>query len=211
MFSRVFFISILTLATTMTQTGCRKDNSTTPAAVEGKVGTLDFKILQNTSLSFEGTTLKGTGDAIAKLPLAESKAGGKNLALTFSVDDGGTLSVKTFASATLENGINIVFTRTGSELKIKTTHKQDTSTEKTLSVNSSSQISVAIDVHNDESPAHILVWNGTESTPTESNALFNTESDGNSAGQGAENFWGVSLSKATLSNVTISEPKYEDD
>lgn len=210
MLVRSLFISILTLTVSVLVSACGKENSSA-AVAEGKIGNIDFKILNSAGLSFDASTLIGSGDVVAKLPLATNKDSGKNIALTFFLEDSGSLAVNAFSSASLENGINVVFTRSGSSLKAKTTHKDSTSQEKNLTLNASSPVSVLIDVHNDESPAHILIWNGTEATPSEENALFNTEKDAESAGQGTETFWGLSLSKAKIINASLSDTKYEHE
>ncbi|MEN9809891.1 MAG: hypothetical protein RLZZ488_1458 [Pseudomonadota bacterium] len=202
-----FCLSVLSLSFA----ACSKKEAESASATEGKVSSVDFKILTPQGLSFDGTTLKGTGDAVAKLPLADNKDSGKNLTVTFTMEDGGSLLLKTFASSSLENGVNVHLTRSGDQLKVKTTKGNESGTEKTLSLSANGSIGLSVDVHNNESPTHVLVWAASEAAPAEGNALFNSESDGGAAGQGAENFWGLSLVKASVSGVVVGAVKFEEE
>jgi hypothetical protein len=206
MFIKSLFAGVCLSILSVSLNACSKKEAASAAATEGKVSSVDFKILSSQGLAFDGTTLKGTGDAVAKLPLADNKDSGKNLTVTFTLEDGGSLLLKTFASSSLENGVNVHLT----QLKVKTSKGSESGTEKTLSLSANGSIGVSVDVHNNESPTHVLVWASSEAAPAEDNALFNSETDGGAAGQGAENFWGLSLVKASVSSVAIGAVKFEE-
>lgn len=210
MFIKSLFAGVCLSILSVSLNACSKKEAASAAATEGKVSSVDFKILSSQGLAFDGTTLKGTGDAVAKLPLADNKDSGKNLTVTFTLEDGGSLLLKTFASSSLENGVNVHLTRSGEQLKVKTSKGSESGTEKTMSLSANGSIGVSVDVHNNESPTHVLVWAASEAAPAEDNALFNSESDGGAAGQGAENFWGLSLVKASVSSVAIGAVKFEE-
>lgn len=210
MLSKSLLTGVFIFLLAVSHTACSKKEAASAAATEGKVSSVDFKILSSQGLSFDGTTLKGTGNAVAKLPLADNKDSGKNLTVTFTLEDGGSLLLKTFASSGLENGMNVHLTRSGDQLKVKTSKGNDSGNEKTLSLSANGSIGLSVDVHNNESPTHVLVWAASEAAPAEENALFNSESDGGAAGQGAENFWGLSLVKASVSSVVVGAVKFEE-
>lgn len=207
---KLAFASFCLLILSTSLTACSNKEAAS-VAIEGKVSLVDFKILSSQGLSFDGTTLKGTGDAVAKLPLADNKDSGKNLTVTFTLEDGGSLILKTFSSASLENGMNVHLTRSGDQLKLKTSKGSESGTEKALNLSANSSIGLSVDIHNNESPTHVLVWPASEAAPGEANALFNSESEGGSAGQGAENFWGLSLVKASVSSVVVGAVKFEEE
>lgn len=191
------------------------EDSSDPAPVkEGKVDATPFLLLSESGLSLEGTTLEGSGSAIAKSPLGEVKDG-KNLAVTFSVAEGGSLSIRAFSDKTLAGGVALTLTRKGASLaaKLEAAGKSVDVSKSFTAFDASGEMSLLLDVHNDETPAHVLAWKGGVATPSDSNSIFNSEKagDGESPGNGKGTFWGLVLSKAVVTSASSAEAKFEHD
>ncbi|MCA2961687.1 MAG: hypothetical protein IOD12_15670 [Silvanigrellales bacterium] len=198
-------------------TSCGGDDdssSETPSSKEGKVGAVDFLLLSDSGLAFSGTTLAGSGSAIAKNPLGEVKDD-TNLAVTFTVEEGGSVSMRAFASKTLEDGVALTLSRKGTKLSaaLSAGGKSVDISKTFAALDASKEVSVLVDVHNGETPAHVLAWKGGTASPSEQNALFNSEKagDGESAGNGKGTFWGLVLSKAVVTSAAVSDAKFEHE
>ena len=182
------------------------------ASQEGKIGSTEVLLLSQTGLSFSGTSLKGTGNVVAKKPLGEPKDD-RNIGLTFALEDGGSLSVRAFATKTLESGVKFTFSRKGKVLQatLSADEKSVDVSRNFSALDASEEVSVLLDVHNNETPAHVLVWKGDTQSPGDENALFNSEKagDGESAGNGKGTFWGLVLSKATIKSAVASDSKFK--
>lgn len=76
-------------------------------------------------------------------------------------------------------------------------------------VDAAGAITIGVDVHNDESPAHVLVWSGSDFA--EDAAAFNSEGDGAAPGQGSATFWGLKLAKANVTAATIGDAKFSEE
>ena len=107
-----------------------------------------------------------------------------------------------------------MFSREGNVLKGNVRKGGDSSTVVDFStelsnINAARVLNLQIDVHNSESPAHILVWDGLESSFTEDNALLNTEELDAAPGNGLGQRRGFVLKNATLLKAVASEEKFE--
>lgn len=211
--------SLLLLASTsaVVLSSCGGDDdasSASPSSKEGKVGTTEVLLLSETGLAFSGTTLSGSGSAIAKNPLGEV-TDEKNLAVTFTVEDGGSLSVHAFASKSLQDGVVLTLSRNGTKLlaALVAGGKSVDISKTFVALDASKEVSVLIDIHNGETPAHVLAWKGGTASPSDQNALFNSEKagDGESAGNGKGTFWGLVLSKAVVTSASVSDAKFEHE
>ena len=74
------------------------------------------------------------------------------------------------------------------------------------SLDATKAISIAIDIHNDENPAHVLIWSGN-SHYTEENALYNSEKENNLEVQGSGKFWGFELKDAKMMSPKVGSHK----
>lgn len=215
-FSTAFLLILFSSsATLLTSCGGDDDSSSdTPTSKEGKVGSTDVLLLSESGLTFSGTTLTGSGSIIAKDPLGEIKDD-KNLAVTFTVEDGGFVSVRAFASKTLDDGVALTLSREGAKLSaaLAASGKTIDISKAFAALDASKEVAVLVDVHNGETPAHVLAWKGGTASPSEQNALFNSEKagDGESAGNGKGTFWGLVLSKAIVTSAAASDARFEHE
>ena len=59
---------------------CSDDSSESTKEAAGRIGTTELILKETTNLRFDGTTLKGSGSAVAKIP-ADEISGEKNFQL----------------------------------------------------------------------------------------------------------------------------------
>jgi hypothetical protein len=203
---KTFLKSSLLLSAVLLIAACGKKLEPLPADAT----LLDATVLNAGSLRTDGSTLSGTGSVVLNQPLSGT-ASGQSYALAFRLEDGGSLTLQSNASNRLQNGIALHFQRNGAALSVKLIAggaENDVSNAfATLDV--TGELQLQIDVHNNEVPAHILVWSGADFS--EGAALLNSEEAGREApGNGAGQYWGLELSQASVTRAAVSEPKFEE-
>lgn len=141
---------------------------------------------------------------------------GANFEYHFRVTDGGSFTVFAFANSSLTNGIAIRFTRNGGTLNVLATAQGITQDWSPLfaSVDASQDVTLTMDIHNNESPAHIMIWNGSKNPKmNHTNTLYNSAEDSvdldydAGPGNGSGRAWGFQTDGATLINAKISDPQ----
>ena len=93
------------------------------------------------------------------------------------LEDQGSVSIICNADKKLNNGITLSFIRKNNSIEVNTikgSDKVQIAKDSFNSLDATKAISIAIDIHNDENPAHVLIWSGN-SHYTEENALYNSE------------------------------------
>jgi hypothetical protein len=166
------------------------------------------------------STISGPSEKLFEqvLPSADS---GQSYALDFSLEEGGCLDLVSHSNENLANGWEMQFCRQGTGAgSLKVTifangERRDTKKNETVEAfagfDASSPLKLQIDVHNNESPAHALVWSRqiTEDF-SEAAAIFNSEEFDNSPGNGSGKRWGLRLNKATVTRAENSAPKFSE-
>lgn len=194
---------------------CSDNSSESTKEAAGLIGTTEFILKDSTNLSFDGTTLKGSGSAVAKLP-ADEVAGEKNFQLSFTLDEGGSLELAAFTNESMLKGVGIKFSRTGENLKVELKNNDATLDISAAfsEVVASELISVHFDVHNGETPAHIIGWTSATPDPDTSNSKFDSERDeadfGAFSGKGTGTYWGLILQSSQVTQAEPREVKLED-
>lgn len=146
----------------------------------------------------------------------DAVASGANFEISFELEDGGEMSLYTFADVQLQNGIEVRFRREGHTLKV-TGFAQGSSQEwspRFASIDASQTITFTMDIHNSERPAHILVWSGGKNPAlNHRNTIYNSAEDSidlnydNSPGNGFGRAWGFRTQNAKLINAVLSSPQ----
>jgi hypothetical protein len=185
--------------------GCGSDSGTA-SVLNGT----EYIVVSAGDMTRTATTLSGSGSVVIKAPLSEL-ASKNSYRLTFTLQDGGTVSLVTNSTTSLTGGVTLKFTRTGTTLGatlLAGSGSTDVSGQFT-GVDASSTLTYQVDVHNDESPSHILLWDSTVTSFTEAAARLNSEDAGlNTPGQGTGTYWGLVLSKATVTEAVLSAAKF---
>lgn len=193
-------------------TGCGSDSDDDENGTQW--GGIEYTYLDQGDLKIENNTLQGTGTILFKQPLSGGVDSGHHLNLDFTLSPDSSLIVSTYADNQLKDGIQLVF-RVSAEGKLSVLLKHgETATDVSgsfMEVDVTKPVSLSIDVHNDEDPAHVLVWNGNETEFKEDTALLNSEEDGNNVpGKGKDSYWGLTLNKAQVSKTELSDAKFEE-
>jgi hypothetical protein len=171
---------------------------TTPALSGSEYVTID-----NEQLVSAAGQLSGKGVVAFRSPLG-GIATNKNFKLTVSLDDGGFCELRTHATNTLGAAVVIGISRRGDSLFMYHFIGEGRRSEREIkSLAAGDELSLSIDVHNTESPAHVLVWSAREELPTDDNAIFNSDADASSVGNGAGAFWGISFAGAAVKEAKV--------
>ncbi len=200
------FACVFPLLLTFGAAACSAGNGETAGTADGRLGTNAYVVADAGDLQRADTHLKGSGAVAFKQPLGELGSK-KSYDLAFTLDDGGSVTLITQADQKLENGVVLVFTRVGAGLSVALGAAGQIGEAKPLDgVDAASALRIVVDVHNDESPAHVLVWADAEFG--EEKAVFNSEEDGPTPGQGTGTFWGLRLAKAQVTTAVLGDPKF---
>ena len=199
------FFSLIILSMFFVLLGC----STTDSSNSDDSSTLDgeaYSIILDNGLLSDGDIVSGNGSLIFNNPLPAISSN-RSYSLSFSLENEGELILHSHSINTLENAISVVFTRNEENLEVSLVNGNTTQDISTLfsDISADEPLTFQLDIHNEESPAHILVWNGTDFSEEE--ALVNTE-DTPSPGNGAGTFWGLELTNASVSEAVVSNPKF---
>lgn len=164
------------------------------------------------SLSPDGV-IQGTGSVLFLESLGEVKSG-KSFRLEFTLEPGGSLSFLSYASKDLGQGYEILFRRVETRsLGVQLIAEGQTkgTLDRFASTYSDVPISIQVDVHNNETPAHVIMWDALATNSfTSLNALVNTEDDfesEGSPGNGYGNHFGLKLNKARVTKILVEASK----
>jgi hypothetical protein len=198
----VFCSTFLTL-------GCGGGSNQAGGGGDGTFGGKAYQKVADEGLSGSDQELKGSGSVLFKDPLGEV-AGEKNISLSFSIEDGGSLTLTAFSDTKLQNGIKMILTRREKTLSATLEIGTQKTDPRTLSsVDASGLVTLEIDVHNAETPVHTLIWNQGVASYTSSTAAYDSEaSQMQIQGNGTAPYWGIGLNKGTLSKATVTEAKF---
>lgn len=177
------------------------------------------------TLNLTEAQIAGTG-TIAFVSSLGSANGGAHFDFTGSLADGGSLTLWTFGTKNGSGAVSYRFSRSGNSLLLSYESGGVTQdlTESLNSADATTDFHFWIDVHNNESPLHTLMWlpSGiTKEDLGEADAFFNSEElltpaereSGNYSFphvSGAGSFWGFELQDAVLSKASTGEPLYEE-
>lgn len=167
------------------------------------------------TLTFSSGSVSGTGSVRTTSPFTTVDGEG-NFSLTMTLQEGGKVTLVAFSDTSLASGVEIEFSRPSSAGTLGVTLKYGTTTYDASSafagVDASAAFKIAVDVHNVEKPAHIIMWNDTAGTADADDFVFNTGTvSGSSPGDGKGTYWGVRLETATVSALAKSDVRYEDE
>lgn len=145
-----------------------------------------------------------------------SVASGANFEVTFTLNDGGSLSLHTFANSNLQSGFTVTFTRTGNVLQVHADAQGISQDWSSLfaAIDASGTLTFTLDVHNNERPAHVLIWSGAKASDMDhTNTVYNSAEDSldlnydAAPGNGSGRAWGFTANNAQLLNARLSSPQ----
>lgn len=160
------------------------------------------------TLVISNNSASGTGAIIASTPLSGVSTN-NSFRLTFSLVDGGVLTLISNATDALGNGVRVEFKRVGSALNVnlKGSGSKDV-TSSFAAIAATGEMTLQVDIHNSENPVHFLFWDSANTTFTEPSALLSDETGTPASGTGV--YWGLEFSNATVTAVTPSTQKFTE-
>jgi hypothetical protein len=186
-----------------------KDDSvsgTTPYTL----GKSKYYTVSSGDLTNDGDSVSGTGSIIFEAPIDSIKTG-IHVELDGTIGDSGSITLIAFSDRSLENGIELKFSRDDDKLDAvviangKTENLSDAFADQSVS-----EVGLSFDIHNDEAPAHVLVWPASSPGFGEDDTIYNSEDGPQTPGNGNGPYWGMHMSKATVTKAEISEPRFEE-
>jgi len=194
--------------------GDYKDPETAAGGQEIVLGSQKVRLVSG-NLNVSGSSIQGTGSLVFDSRYDSFQSGG-SYALNFTLEDGGSVTLVSHSNEALASGFEMEFRREGSgadSLKVALRAQGNiwNSVNNFTAINAADPIQLQVDVHNDETPAHLMVWNRLLGDNfTRPNAILNSadEIDG-SPGIGTSTRWGLLLNKASVTRADRSEPKLE--
>lgn len=144
---------------------------------------------------------KGSGNYTAESALASADSAA-NFKLTAKLETGAKLTLVSHATEALASGVELAFTRTA-ETTVAVTKNGTHIGELTCAADGA--LVAMIEIHNDESPAHVLVWNNHNSAEE---PAFEDDAE---AGKGAGDKWGVRLDRVQLSQISVGGPEHSHE
>jgi hypothetical protein len=204
MLKRILTFSILTA---LMLSGCAGKNGNKTDETKILSGN-DYIVVSDESLASTADTISGEGEIAFKDPVGAISSN-KNFQIDFQLADGSSAELKTYCDKNSSDCVRLGFSRIDNLVSLSAATGNSEPIEFELDqVNASGLISLSIDVHNTETPAHILVWNQSEQSPSDDNAWFNSDADGAVAGNGNGMFWGLAIKDAKVSKATIGSPEF---
>jgi hypothetical protein len=168
----------------------------------------DVITVSDQGLYVTGSSLSGSGSVVFRAPLGESGSN-KGFRLQFTLADGGSIDLISHAYDNLSGGNTVRLVRSGQVLQTVLTDEGKTIIPHQLTgIAADTDLDLLIDVHNSETPAHILIWNHDAGAADDDNALFNSDADADSSVRGYGNFWGLSLNQASVTAASAGEARF---
>lgn len=180
-----------------------------------KVGATSVKVVGGAPTFAADGSVSGTGSFRTVSPFVDNNQEAL-LSVATTLQPGGKVTLVGFSDISLGNGVEVEFKRAtaANTLSVRMIHagnSYDASSEFTT-VDASKEIVMAVDFHNNEKPAHLIVWNDTSGPAAADDFLFNTGVVPNSSpGDGKGVYWGVRLENAQVRTVTKSGVRLDDE
>lgn len=141
---------------------------------------------------------------------------GANFQLSFALQDHGVVTLHAFSDTALQGGFELKFERDHNSLQVFAQAQgqvQDWSSY-FAGIDPTQTITLSVDIHNNERPAHVMVWSGAKNSNLDhTNTLYNSAEDSvdlgfdGSPGNGSSRVWGLSFSDATITEALQSAPQ----
>lgn len=203
------FISFIAISLIVVLLGCsNSDSSSSDDSItfDGQA----YSVIADNGLLSDGDVVSGNGSLIFNNPLPGIDSN-RSYALSFSLEDDGELSLYSHSNNSLNNSIELVLTRDGNTLNASLVKGSDTEDISSAfsAIDAAEPTTLQVDIHNEEEPAHILIWTGSDFS--EEAAIINTEEGYESPGNGEGTFWGLELTDASVSQASVSAPKFVEE
>ncbi len=161
----------------------------------------DLILVDIGNLNISSSEISGSGAFVVNDPLAgvDSEA---HFKIDAVLNEGALVEFIVFSSAALEDGISFAFRRADNLVSLKITNSfRQASWSDTIRLQDENRVSFSLDVHNQEQPAHFILWDGLLAGRRVPDLIDSAEDDLN-LGNGRGAFWGMRLENATLLQIS---------
>lgn len=208
---RLLFIALIYTSVSSCSGGSNPDRELQQKAADAKqlISGVTYEILQKDNLQFDGTSVSGSGKIIALKPLNSTQS--TAFKISVNLEDNGEVILHTYTDNKLMNGFDIKITRQGGKIKFELMSSGKTidysEIEGIRALNAIEPVSLSMDIHNSENPAHFILWKSSETTFDETTALLNSADEPQSTpGAGSGLFFGLTLKDARVSALIDQKP-----
>jgi hypothetical protein len=191
--------------------GNNPDRELQQKAIDTKqiISGIAYEILENSNLIFDGVKASGSGKIIALTSV--DKPQGSAFKIALDLEDNGEVILHTYSDNKLKNGFDISIARQGAKIKFTLTSSGKTvdysELEGIASINAVETIELSMDVHNNESPAHFILWKSSETTFDENTAILNSADEPKATpGNGSGLFFGLTIKDASVIGLKNYKP-----
>lgn len=175
------------------------------------LGGNQYNIVENNGLASESGNVSGTGAFVALAPLGSTEEGGHYI-IEGKLFSGSYVELSSNSTNRAASGVGIRFTNSGGELQVALVgNGASTDVTTSFSGRSPTDLSYRVEVHNDETPAHILVWPGDATSYTEETALLNSEEGISTPGNGSGSFWSIKMNNSSVTSLTREDEKFSEE
>ena len=186
-----------------------------------EIGGTQFRVVNGSCNMDAQGAMSGTCGLLSAADMGGISAG-RSVALRFRLLDGGAVSLHAY-STNLQGGVDLRFSRVGTSLRFQGTigGQSVDHSPRFASIDAANEVALQIDVHNNESPTHVLIWSASAGPSFDpANKLVNTAlcGPGSNPNYDCSTQWGISsgtgsslgisLESASLISATVSPPKY---
>jgi hypothetical protein len=191
--------------------GNNPDRELQQKAIETKqiISGIAYDVIENSSLIFDGVKVSGNGKIVALTSV--DKPQGSAFKIALDLEDNGEVTLHTYSDNKLKNGFDISIARQGAKILFTLTSSGKTidysEIEGIAAINAIETIELSMDVHNNESPAHFILWKSSETTFDENTALLNSADEPKATpGKGSGLFFGLTIKDASVKRLTNYKP-----
>lgn len=208
---KLLFIILSSLAFLGCSGGSNPDRELQQKAQDAKqiISGQSFEILEKDNLTFNDAGATGSGKILALNSL--SNESGMSFKVSLSLQDNGEVILHTFSDNKLQNSFDISIAREGGKVKFVLSSGGQSIDYSELqgitALNAIENIELTMDVHNNESPAHFILWKSSETTYDENTALLNSADEPKATpGKGSGLFFGLTLKNAAVNKIETAKP-----
>jgi hypothetical protein len=205
------FKNLLIVLSSLTLLACsggnNPDRELQQKAADNKqvISGIAYDVIEKSDLTFDGVKASGSGKILALTSINNPKGSAFKIAL--NLEDNGEVILHTYSDNKLKNGFDISIARQGGKIKFTLISSGKTidysELEGIAAINAVETIELSMDVHNNESPAHFILWKSSESTFDENTALLNSADEPQATpGKGSGLFFGLTLKGASILGLT---------
>jgi hypothetical protein len=173
-----------------------------------RIGDRSVVAIDGDALEFGSDSVAGKGSFVFQSPLGAIDSN-VNFRFVVTLQEGASIELRSHADGKLGKGVAIRLQRDATNIVVSLAAGGKESNDFPLPGGDVTQpLALSVDVHNSETPAHVLIWPGDLALPNDDNAWFNSDADAQTPGNGGGNFWGFAMQGGALSEIAVEEAAF---